>query len=103
MEKEMQLLNSIMTPAIQGAIAEYTKWHVISAAGWLIFGALCIAGAWQVWKRREQFEESAPAAVCIAIILIVVGVATLPVNLPNLISPRAYAMHQLIKDVRGGK
>lgn len=100
MEKELQTLNNMMTPAIQGAIAEYTTWHIVSALGWLLAGIFAILGAWQLWKRREEWEEP---AVCGAIVLLIAGMLTFPWNLPNLVSPKAYAIHQLIKDIRGEK
>lgn len=90
MTPELQLLAELGTKATQEAILEYTNWCVISASIWMIVGVglACVA----IHLRKYV------ASLAIAL----VAMLFIACNLPTLISPRAYAIHQLLKDVRGG-
>jgi hypothetical protein len=57
---------------------------------------VCAVAAVKVWLKREDWEFAA----IVAIILVIIAVLTVPFNVPTLMQPRAYAIHQLIKVAR---
>jgi hypothetical protein len=95
MEQQIDKLTQLGTSAVQDAVVNYTHWFFTSATCWLLFGLLCLVGAWKAWKERDTFEEY---SVLAAIILLIVGALTVPLNVPTLLNPRAYAIHQLVTD-----
>lgn len=96
MEQQLEKLTQLGTDAVQAAITQYTHWFVISSLCWLAFGAVCAIAAVKVWRKREDWEFAEMAAL----ILVIIAVLTVPCNVPTLLQPRAYAIHQLIKDAR---
>lgn len=97
MNEQIGILTQLGTEAVQVAIAEYAQWFVVSSLCWIGFGAACAVIAVLVWKKRGDLEY----ADAIALVLAIVALLTIPCNLPTLMQPRAYAIHQLIKDGRG--
>ena len=95
MEKQIEKLTDLGTSAVQNAIAEYTQWLIVSSLCWLGFGLLCLVAAMTIWKYREGLEESSRVG---AVILTAIAIIIVPLWLPTLISPRAYAIHQLVED-----
>ena len=84
----------------------YTTWHVLNAFGWMFFGSfLCIA-AYKAPTPKGWSETSGESAFFVPLvrgIAFIAGLLFIANNLPNVFAPEAYAIHQLIIDIRGGK
>lgn len=99
MEKEIMMLNEILSPAVAGAIAEYTNWYIVSSITAIVGGLLAIAAGVYCFRKREEWEA---IAVIASVILIILGLSLVFANIPDLANPKAKAIHQLLKDARGG-
>lgn len=97
METQLDKLTQIGTEAVQSAITNYTHWFVASSLCWLAFGVVCAVSAITIWRKRDTYAND-EAARLIALVLVIISVLTIPCNLPTLLNPRAYAIHQLIID-----
>lgn len=81
------------------ATAEYARWYVASAIFWVLFGmALIVSGL--LWKPSRDVLGPLPALLLKAF-LIFAGALWVGCNIPDIANPKAIAIHQLIKDVRG--
>lgn len=102
MEKEIQQLTQLGEAAVQSAISEYAVWFTVSAICWLLFGVACFVAVAVIWRCRKWIVEKylVGPAVIIGVLLILIGTLTIPINVPTLTNPRAYAIHQLITDAR---
>ena len=89
----MQTLNSVGAEAL----AEYTKWHIVSALGWTVASILVFV--YSIQSKFDKWDED--AAVFIKGGLISVSILTFLCFLPDLFSPRAIAIHSLIRDITG--
>lgn len=103
MEEQIRELLQLSGKGIEASIISYSHWFFISAICWLIFGSICFITIFIIWKLRNLWKEWEFMGFIIAamIILGIIGLLTIPVNLPTLISPQAYATHQIIGDIRG--
>jgi hypothetical protein len=103
MEVQIDKLTVLGTEAVQAAIAEYTKYFLVSSIVWIVFGVLCAYTAALLGKRglkMEDYHDGKMPVLAAATLLLIVGCACIPMNLPTLFSPKAYAIHQLISDAR---
>lgn len=102
MEQQLEKLTQLGTDAVQAAITQYTQWYVVSSLCWLAFGTVCAIAAATCWQKRKVWlqEEDFPVLVAAAILLGSLAILTVPLNVPTLLQPRAYAIHQLITDAR---
>lgn len=96
MEQQLEKLTQLGTAAVQDSITQYTHWFVIQSICWLAFGVVLAIAAIKVWCIRKDWDFAESAAA----VLIIISILTIPCNLPTLLHPRAYAIHQLIKDAR---
>jgi len=91
-------LGKIISQNTSQIVTYYTKWHVLSAYAWAFFGGFIMAASFKA-PTPESFEENVAivlrSAVFIAGLIFVVG------NSANIFAPEAYAIHQLILDIRG--
>lgn len=107
MEQQLEKLTQLGTDAVQAAITQYTQWFVVSSLCWLAFGAACAIAAETIWRKRnvwikkdEYSPLDFPFLEVAAILLGSLAILTVPLNIPTLLQPRAYAIHQLITDAR---
>jgi len=100
MNDSIDKLSELVKPAVESAIAGYTAWFVINSICWLAFGLMCALTAIFMWRARKQFDDCVPAFVVI-VVLIFTASLSVAFNLPTLLEPRAYAVHQLLKDASG--
>lgn len=104
MEQQLEKLTQLGTDAVQAAITQYTHWFVVSSLCWLAFGAVCAIAAVTCWQKRNvwlEYEDGDfPYLGVAAILLGSFAILTVPINVPTLLQPRAYAIHQLITDAR---
>lgn len=104
METHIDKLTQLGTEAVQSAISHYTHWFVVSAICWLVLGLVCAILSIVLWRKRTEWQEREKSdsfmeyAGEAAVFLMVIAVITLPMNIPTLLQPRAYAIHQLITD-----
>ena len=105
LEKEIQLLKEISTPAVQEAIASYSSWFFAASLGWIICGIILIYGGYRFikpWQKAEDKTDPGPAFGMVGIgIAIFVGAMMIFSNVPDLLNTKAMAIHQLLKDIRG--
>jgi len=99
MEAQIDKLASLGTAAVQLAIEEYTKYFVVESIVWILFGVVCLGLAAWVIKKRDEINEFAPVAA-VVLVAILAGSLAIAANVPVLFNPRAYAIHQLIRDAR---
>ena len=97
LEKEIELLNSIATPAVQATISAYTRWYQVSSAIWILFGLTVVFGAAGFYRREDtQFEGKVGA-----IAAMLIGALFISANIPDLFHPDAMAIHRLLRDLAG--
>lgn len=94
MNQNIDKLTQLGTDAVQSAVASYTAYFITSSICWLLIGVACIIAAFYFYKKFQDEEFALP----ICGLLVLVGILTIPINLPTLLHPRAYAIHQLITD-----
>lgn len=79
-------------------ISQYSAWHLSSALCWILFGILLAASS----RLIPDFGEDAVFSRWIAVGLVwFVAALFIFANIPDVISPKAVAINQLIKDIRG--
>jgi hypothetical protein len=106
METQIENLIDLGSAAAQIAIAEYTRWFFVKSLAWIGVGIACVIAAILVWKNREKWDDCGLMSFLedlkcfIFPALIVCAALTIPLNLPTLLNPKAYAIHQLITDVQ---
>ena len=80
------------------AVSEYIVWHIASAIFWIAWGVFLIAASFKVklpdsWGNDWKFILRA--------VVFFLGVIWIGVNYPDLFAPKAIAIHQLLKDIKG--
>lgn len=106
-EMSAEQVNSIMAilnSAGSQAVEHYAKWHFVNAIVWLLVGvsmiALAIAILTATYKQREKIDE--PVFIIVGCFLAgLIGLLLVGNNITNIVEPTAYAIHQLIVDIRG--
>jgi hypothetical protein len=103
-EKEIEALRDIATPAVQAAIHAYSNWMVISSIGWIASGVAIVVAATKClewWRSHEFDDDGAFVASLVGIVLLfLIGGLLVVCNLPDLFSPQAAAIHQVLRDIR---
>lgn len=86
------------------AIEQYSIWYFTNAMVWLFLGVTIIISSVPLMKKSLKFwEEDCDGLPAVAVgLMIVIGVVLIAANITNLINPEGYAIHQLLKDLRGG-
>jgi hypothetical protein len=104
MEKLMTLGNDLVVTAVE----QYTVWYFTHAVGWFIVGAVLILLG---WKRKNyifsadlcgDFNEAWNGCIryLLGYFLMFFGIAIMIFNLCTIIAPKAYAIHNLINDLK---
>lgn len=111
-EKINELMNALNS-ASGAAIEHYTNWYFIQAIVLILFGFfLCLScivlakHAHRMWKADKKrlgnfFSDQTTLFICLAIATGTVGILFIVFNIATLIEPTAYAIHELIEDIRG--
>lgn len=102
-EQIIKSLNDIASPAVQEIVRQYSRWFFVSSLGWILagIGSLVIAG--KIWNKNFDDYDSnllIPVRV-ICVSAIIISVLVIFANLPTILCPTAYSIHQLLEDVRG--
>lgn len=101
-ENETTLLTNIASAVGESAefvISQYTTWHFVNAVGWLVFGIFAILSVTKI-KFDKDSEIAIWAQFFIKAVLILISATIILSSVPDVASPKAAAIHQLLKDVR---
>lgn len=103
-------LSELGTDAARQSIEEYTRWYAVSATAWTLFGVvMLVAGIvlfkklLKVWSRKDMDGGEIVAllfAQACGVVIALIGLWMITHNAATIVSPRAYAIHALIRDVR---
>ena len=102
-DKELDMIGRVLETLSTGAadiVATYSTWMYASAITWLIIGSILFLIG--VVAIIIAVNEGAEALGGVGIFVVLVGMVFIGANVPDLVSPKAAATHQLIKDIRGG-
>jgi hypothetical protein len=103
METEtIQKIADIMHAAGAEIIPEYAAYLLVQAAGFAILGVAVIAKALSFRPETANLDDAeAVIAHTLKWAAVFVGALFVIGNIPDLVSPKAAAIHQIIRDVRG--
>lgn len=107
MSTEAEIVNQVLTTVSEhGAVAvtEYTTFFAHSAIMWTLIGAgLTLAGllTFVLGLFRRDYYGGVNGLVYAGLIVAFAGLMFVGSNFGTLKAPQAYAIHQLIGDVRG--
>ena len=84
-------------------VSEYTGWFIANSLVSIAFGvALAVfAFMWKPKERRDDDAISIGIKYVFKVILMIVGCVFVANHVPNLAQPKAKAIHQLLRDIRG--
>jgi hypothetical protein len=104
-EQIIKTLSEIGSPAVRSAVEQYAHWFRVNAIVWAMFGVVLIYLSKKVnclWGDEGNDEEKRLKTIlrCVAIMA---GMLFIFVNVVNIFNPTAYAIHQLLMDIRVGK
>ena len=101
-DQAIQQLAAIIGTSTGMVVTEYARWHFVSAVGWLLCGiALAVYAARYYPKWNEEWDgDQKTAWYGCRILCIAIAAFFICTNLPDLFSPTAIGIHQLIKDIR---
>lgn len=90
-----------MDPIIfEGAVRDYTTWFTISATLWLAFGIWLSLWGIRAARRQSPRTDAYSGFPAIWIYIVGVGLIFIICNVPTILKPRAWAIHQVLKDSR---
>ncbi len=102
MENVLQELTNLGSAGVARALEGYTRWYLVSAIGWLILGiiAVCLGikimrQDWKCLDRDDQWVK-----YCVAGVVILIGSVIVIYNCSTIVAPEAYAIHNLIVDLK---
>lgn len=99
---EVETINrvaEILGSSGSAVVSEYTVWFAVASIIWIAVG-IFLCGIALRWKPSEHVFE-VPVALGIKAAMFFVGLLFIGCNVPDLAAPKAIAIHQLVKDVRG--
>lgn len=100
-EKIMKLLTDLGTEGVQRTIEGYTRWYLVSAICWFVAGILVIITGWKIQKPlQKHFEDNQWIKYIISGVIIAIGYLLISYNLSTICAPEAYAIYNLINDVK---
>lgn len=91
-------LSEVLSTTGTDIIVEYTAWHQISAFVWFNFGLFLTIAAFKCPVHEDI--NGIPKALLKGLVCIT-GLIFISFNIANIFAPEAYAIHQLILDIRG--
>jgi len=88
-------ITQLGSDAVQGTITEYTLWYFFNSVAWIVFGVVICAYAIRLWKINQQ-----NGAKFAALGVLFIGMLFISANIPTLFTPKGYAIHQFLKDIK---
>ncbi len=102
LEKQIDNLTDLGTDAVQQTIAEYTSFFIVSSACWAVFGLCVVIAAIVTLVNKKLIARYFDGEECVvsfgSVMFIVLGIVMILNQIATLTNPRAYAIHQLLKD-----
>ena len=101
-ENETTLINNLASAVGKSAefvTEQYASWLFAGAIGWLCFGLIICASAMRI-KFDEDTEFATWAQWLMKSAVVFIGALFVFLAIPDIASPKAAAIHQIIKDVR---
>jgi uncharacterized integral membrane protein len=98
-----ETLIALGSQTMQQAIQQYTYWHFIDAIVYFCLGLVFIIGSIILYKKYSKNEvwQNEAWPLIVIILLAIVGLFMCADNIVNIFEAKAYAIHQLISDIRG--
>jgi len=100
-EQEITLIKDLASAVGKNSefvISQYSSWVVTSSIGWVVFGVFAL---WATTKIK--FDQDSDVAIwaqwLIKSIVVLISATFILSSLPDVVNPKAAAIHQLIKDV----
>lgn len=107
MNEKQEIIDKIHHIASESAtiaIEQYSNWHFVSAITWLTLGCiLVIVGILFLLKPINSIISLTGGLTYGAVLafMIILGMLIACNNIVNIFHPEAYAIHQLLMDLRG--
>jgi putative Ca2+/H+ antiporter (TMEM165/GDT1 family) len=104
-EHETELMKSLAGAVGKSAeyiTQQYATWMVASAIGWIIFGAVV---CWSATKIRFDEHSDIPDFFqwLAKALVVFLGALMILVSVPDIASPQAAAIHQVLRDINPRK
>ena len=101
-ENETELMNNLASAVGKSAeyvTQQYSTWMVWSAIGWVVFGAIVCWSATKIrFKEHTEVPEWGQWLIKAAVVFC--GALMILCSVPDIASPQAAAIHQLLRDIR---
>lgn len=81
---------------------QYSSWMVVSAIGWIIFGVVVCWSATKI-KFSEHSDVAEWGQWLMRAMVVFCGALMILSSVPDVVSPQAAAIHQLLRDIKPGK
>ena len=104
-EHETELMRSLAGAVGKSAeyiTQQYAHWMIASAIGWVIFGVIVCWGATKI-RFSEHSEISEWGQWLMRAVVIFFGAWMILASVPDIASPQAAAIHQVLKDINPRK
>lgn len=95
---ELDVINALAASGSQ-AVTAYTNYYFVNAIVWMAFAVGLLFLILKTWPQ-PRFDLDEPETI-IKWLGIIIAAMIFVSNIPDLFSPQAYGIHQLIKDIRG--
>jgi hypothetical protein len=99
------IANKVIDLVSQGttsAVEAYTSYYQAESLGWILFGIVIILGG--IWGFRKALTENCSderlQLQFVSVIVIIFGSFFIPFNIGTAVSPKAFAIHQIISDLK---
>ena len=104
-EHEVELMKNLAGAVGKSAeyiTQQYASWMIVSAIGWVIFGAIV---CWSATKIRfdEDSDISKWGQWLMRAVVVFFGAWMILACVPDIASPQAAAIHQVLKDINPRK
>jgi len=101
MEESIKYLGELGSEGVQQALEAYTGWFRVYAAGLICLGITIVTGGVKLVKATtgELDGWNEIWRYVVFGVLAFIGALFIVFNLPTLVSPDGYAIHQLITDI----
>ncbi len=100
-QEVIESIQGIATESAKVAIEQYSSWYLTNAIVWMslgvvliLIGLATILKKWKDWKYDPELKVLTSIAIASGVLFIVL-------NITNLFHYEAYAIHQLLNDLRG--
>lgn len=97
---ELNLAATKLSGITNEAINQYTQWHFVNAVSYELIGVALGIACYKTFKYLKKDSKDFEIVVVLWLLALLISLVLIEDNLVNIICPRAYAIHQLIIDVK---